>query len=56
MRARRRFAQPKGNRRRLSGRIFNPYLALLNSQNPPGSISQLKDVTLQTLNREVFVN
>ena len=35
--------------------IFNAHLALLDAQHAPGSVSQLKDVTLQTLNREVFI-
>ena len=56
MRARRRFAQPEGNRRRLTVRILNAHLALLDSQHAPRSVSQLKDVALQTLDREVFID
>src|ERR1051325_2507198 len=54
MRPRRRFTQPERNRWRLPVRILNPHLALLDSQHTPRSVSQLKDVTLQTLDREVF--
>ena len=56
MRARRRFAQPEGNRRRLTVRIFDTHLALLDSQHSPGSVSQLKNVALQTFNGEVFIH
>src|SRR5688572_20498417 len=53
---RRSFTQPERNRWRLSVCILNPHFTLLDSEHAPGSISELKDVTLQTLDREVFVN
>ena len=36
-------------------RILDAHLALLDSQHSPRRVAQLKDVALQTFNREVFV-
>src|ERR1043166_7835447 len=53
--SRRRFTQPERNRWRLSVCVLNTHLTLFDSEHTPRCVSQLKDVTLQTLNREVFV-
>jgi hypothetical protein len=36
--------------------VFNSHLSLFDSQDTPRSVAQLKDVTLKTLDREVFIN
>src|ERR1051325_8681006 len=56
MRPRRGFAEPKRNRRRLTGSIFHPHLPLLHKQNAPGSVAQLKNIALQTFYCKIFVN
>jgi hypothetical protein len=50
------FAKPKRNRRRLAMRILDAHLALLDTHHPPRGIPQLENITLQTLNREVFIH
>src|ERR1044072_6037509 len=56
MRARGRFTEPERNRGRLPVSILDSNFPLLYSQDTPRSISQLKDIALQTLNRKVFVH
>src|SRR4029079_3643959 len=56
MRPGRGFTQPKRNRGRLSVSILNSNLSLLYSKHTPRSISQLKDIALQTLDRKVFIH
>src|ERR1051325_8213297 len=56
MRPRRRLTEPERNRRRLPVRILDTHFPLLDSQHTPRSVSELKDVALQTLDREVFIN
>src|SRR6185369_5269556 len=56
MRPCRRFTQPERNRRRLTMRILDPHLPLLDPQHTPRSVSELKDIALQTLDRKVFID
>src|SRR6185369_14414316 len=50
------FTQPERNRGGLTVRILDSHFALLYSQHTPRSVSELKDVALQTLDRKVFIN
>src|SRR6185295_8916062 len=49
-------SQPEWNRRRLTMSVFNSNFTLLDSHHAPGSVPELEDVPLQTLNREIFIN
>src|SRR6266496_3957666 len=55
MSARRRLSQPKRNRWGLAVCILNTHLALLDAQHAPRPIAQLKNVPLQTFDREIFI-
>src|SRR5215213_509487 len=50
------FTQPERNAGGLAVRICDAHRALLHAKNSPGGISQLKDVALKTLDREVLVH
>ena len=52
----RRFTKPEGNRRRLPVRILHAYFPLLDAEDTPGSVAQLKNIALQTLDSEVFIH
>src|SRR5882724_2557431 len=56
IRASRRFTKPEWNARRLSMRIFDTHSAALDAQNFVGSISELKYIALQALDRKILVH
>src|SRR4030095_11419834 len=56
IRAARRFAQPERDAWRLAVRVFHADLARIDTENFPGSVPELKDISGQTFDREVFVD
>ena len=56
LRARRRFAEPERDARRLALRILDDDLAHLDLANPPRRVAELEDIASGAIDREVFID